>query len=133
MSYLIDTDVIIDGLSRQPKTIELLRRLVTDGLAVSILTLGELYEGAYIHTDPAAQILKVQQFLDEYRVFGVTEEVMQTFARERARLRREGRMIPDFDLTIASTAIARQLTLVSRNLRHFERVQGLQLLTVEPG
>lgn len=131
MNYLIDTDVIIDGLNNRPASIELFGRLVSDGLAVSILSLGELYDGAYIHPDPLTYFLKVHQFVDAYRILGVSEETMQIFARERARLRRQGRLIPDFDLAIAATAVAHQIRLVSRNRRHFERVVGLDLLTVD--
>lgn len=43
-------------------------------------------------------------------------------------LRAEGRLIPDFDVVIAATALAHDLTLVTRNRRHFDRIAGLTLL-----
>ena len=44
-----------------------------------------------------------------------------------ARLRQQGQLIPDMDLFIASTALEYELTLLTRNVRHFERVPDLAL------
>jgi tRNA(fMet)-specific endonuclease VapC len=131
MTYLIDTDVTIDGLNNRRASIELLSQLANDGLAISVLSLGELYDGAYIHPDLATYFFKIHEFIEAYRILGVSEDTMRIFARERARLRRQGLPIPDFGLVIAATAISRQLTLVSRNRRHFERIEGLNLLTID--
>ena len=45
----------------------------------------------------------------------------------RAFLRRQGQLIPDLDLLIAATALAHDLTLVTRNRRHFSRILSLRL------
>jgi predicted nucleic acid-binding protein len=52
---------------------------------------------------------------------------MERFGRIRGQLRRDGNLVGDMDLLIASTAIAHDLTLVTRNRRHFERIPGLEL------
>lgn len=52
---------------------------------------------------------------------------MQRFAAIRAELRRTGRMISDLDIIIAATALQYDLTLLTFNRRHFERVTGLRL------
>lgn len=52
------------------------------------------------------------------------------FARERSRLRRAGTPIGDFDLLIGATALRYNLTLLSNNRRHFQRISGLNLLSV---
>jgi len=66
-------------------------------------------------------------FLADYAVLPVTESVAATFARTRARLRRRGQLIPDMDLLIAATALTYGLSLVTRNRRHFGRIDGLRL------
>jgi len=129
MSYLIDTDLIIDALHDHSSALDLLDRLVPSGLAISILTLGELYEGVHRSADPAAHRVGMHQFLDGYRIIGLDDPTMDRFARERATLRQQGLLIPDFDLLIAATALAHQLTLVTRNTRHFQRIPTLQLYT----
>ena len=122
MVYLVDTDVIIDGLNQRSAAIELLDRIAAVGLAISVVSLGELFEGGYTQRDPVAFFAKLQQFLSGYQTLRVDQDVMHVFAQERARLRREGRMISDFDLVIGAIAIVHSLRLVSRNRRHFQRL-----------
>ena len=54
MSSLINTDLIIDALHDHSSAFALLDRLAPSGIAISILTLGELYEGVYRSPDPVA-------------------------------------------------------------------------------
>jgi predicted nucleic acid-binding protein len=49
------------------------------------------------------------------------------FAKERGRLRAAGSLIGDFDLLIGVTAIQNDLTLLTNNRRHFERINGLNI------
>ncbi len=129
MSYLIDTDLIIDVLHERSTALDLLDRLASDGLAISILSLGELYEGAYRLPNPAAHRADIRRILSDYRVLGLSDTTMDRFARERAMLRQQGALIPDFDLLIAATALVHQLVLVTRNTRHFRRIPMLSLYT----
>ena len=131
MSNLIDTDLIIDGLNNQPYVLEGLEKRAETGVAVSIISLGELYEGAYRDPDPDPRLAGMRQFLAGYQVLGLSEDAMVVFARERERLRRQGQLIPDLDLLIAATAVASGLTLVTRNTRHFARITGLQLASID--
>lgn len=52
---------------------------------------------------------------------------IKVFAKEKARLRKLGTPIEEFDLLIASAAIAEDLVLVTDNTRHFQRIEGLKL------
>jgi tRNA(fMet)-specific endonuclease VapC len=54
---------------------------------------------------------------------------MKRFARIRGQLRRQGLTVQDPDLLIAATALTHQLTLVTRNLRHFRRIPDLMIHT----
>lgn len=68
-----------------------------------------------------------REFLSDYASLPLTDAIVERFARLRAELRRQGRLIPDMDLLIAATALEEDLTLVARNFRHFERITGLKL------
>jgi predicted nucleic acid-binding protein len=57
---------------------------------------------------------------------------MKRFARLRGELRRQGQLIPDPDLLIAATALQHDLTIVTRNVRHFQRIPGLKLYQATP-
>src|SRR5947209_3668992 len=128
MSYLVDTDWIIDGLSGRRETLTFLEEHRDDGLGISIVTLGELYEGAYGRSDPDEHIASVEQFLRLFTILPLSDATMQHFGRLRALLRQRGNLIPDFDLLIAATALEHNSVLVTRNRRHFERIPELQLL-----
>ncbi len=127
MSYLIDTDLIIDGLHSLSPALSLLEHLAPTGLALSILSLGELCEGAFLSPNPELHLHGVDEFLRGYRLLSLDEPTIRRFAQERASLRLQGLLIPDFDLLIAATALTHQLTLVTRNIRHFQRIPNLQI------
>jgi tRNA(fMet)-specific endonuclease VapC len=127
MSYLVDSNVIIDGLKGISSATETLASLENAGLAVSTITLAEVYEGAFGQAEPAQHLESARRFLAGFSVIEVTESVALRFAKLRHTLRRQGNLIPDMDLLIAATALEFKLTLLTRNLRHFERVPDLKL------
>jgi len=99
-------------------------------LALSILSLAELYEGVYYSRDPEGDAQDLNNFLRGVTVLGIDEAVVQIFGRERGRLRAAGTLIGDFDLLIAATALQHNLTLLTNNRSHFERVAGVQMESV---
>ena len=105
----------------------ILRPLFSTGVAVSLLTLGEMYEGAYASANPEAHLERLQRFLLSFRVLGVNEPMMRLFGETRSLLRRRGELIPDIDLLIAVTALHYDLTLLTFNRRHFERIPELRI------
>ena len=131
MRYLVDTDWVIDHLRRVVQVTRRLDALAPEGLALSIVSLAELYEGVYSSRDPSRVEAALTEFLSpELTVLGVDAETCQIFGRNRAQLRREGRLIADFDLLIAATCLRHNLILLSNNRRHFEQVEGLTIISV---
>lgn len=127
MSYLVDSDWLIDAIAGVRSAWDPLEHHASSGLSASIITLGELFEGAYSLPDPGIHIENLRRFLSGFNVLGLTEPIMQLFAQNRYRLRRRGNLIPDLDLLIAATALHHDLTLMTRNVRHFARIPGLKL------
>ena len=62
-------------------------------------------------------------------VLYLNEAIARIFAQERRRLRSIGALIGDFDLLIGATAIHHNLTLLTNNRRHFERIEGLSIVS----
>ncbi len=56
-----------------------------------------------------------------------TDDVSRHFGRVKADLERRGRRVDDFDVAIAAHALALGATVVTRNLRHFAHVGGLEV------
>jgi predicted nucleic acid-binding protein len=127
VKYLIDTDWLIDTIGGVAAASQTLDEIGQDGPAISIISIGEYLDGAFGSPEPDLEIQKFQHFLSRMAVLGIDESTMETFAKVRNYLRRRGRLIPDFDLLIASTALQYDLTLLTRNTRHFSRIPNLRL------
>jgi tRNA(fMet)-specific endonuclease VapC len=125
--YLLDTDWAIHYLNASVAITQRVDAYRADGVAVSIVTVAELYEGVYGSTDPEDTERTVQQFLKGVPVLGIDEPVARRFGQERARLRAAGQLIGDVDLLIGATALTHGLTLLTNNRRHFERLEGLTI------
>lgn len=132
MKYLVDSDFLADYLKGRAPAIDLLVRLRVDGLAVSVITLGEVYEGIFFGYDPRGNERGLIQLLRRVTVLPVTEQIARRYARIRGELRQRGRLIGDPDLLIAATALHHGLTLLTRNRRDFERVPALDLWRDDP-
>ena len=127
MRYLIDTDWVIHHLNGRPDIIQRLQALQAEGLGLAVIVLAELYEGIYYSRDPGQSEQKLNDFLESVTLVGMDEETAKIFGRERGRLRAAGMMIGDMDLLIAATALQYDLTLLTNNRNHFERIEGLRL------
>src|SRR6266851_2976788 len=127
MKYLVDSDYIADYLVARPSSTELLPSLASEGISISLLTVGEIYEGIYYGYHPEEGTIRFQRFLDTVYILRPTPGIMQRFARIRGELRRTGNIIGDFDILIGATALQHKLTLVTRNLRDYTRIPHLDL------
>jgi len=73
---------------------------------------------------------KNQKALDDF-LTGVTVipifHAIDLYAKEKARLRKSGLTIDDFDLLIGVTAVTNNLVMVTNNTGHFQRIKGIEL------
>jgi tRNA(fMet)-specific endonuclease VapC len=99
-------------------------------LAISIVSLAELYEGIYYSTDPLDNENALGEFLTGVSILGIDDEICRIFGRERGRLRNQNKIVSDFDLLIGSTCLNYNLTLLSGNRKHFEMIEGLQIYSM---
>lgn len=125
--YLLDTDIIVDHLRGKRIIAE---KVIGDGASISIITLGELLYGAYKSDNPESSL---RDLVEKLNILGLTvenlnETIMVEFGKIKTDLEKRGSRIEDFDLLIAATAKILDLTLVTRNLGHFQRIKGLKLL-----
>ena len=129
ISYLIDTDWVISQLHGKLQIQNRLLQLQPDGLGISIISMAELYEGIIYSNDPSGNQKKFEDFLSSVVIFDVNDEICRLFAEHRGFLRKQGLMIGDFDLLIASTCLYHNLILLTNNRKHFERINGLQIIS----
>jgi tRNA(fMet)-specific endonuclease VapC len=130
IAFLIDTDWVIEHLRGRRPVTQRLRQLEEQGLAISVITLAELWEGVYYSRDPARSQAGLEEFVSGVAVLGLDEEICRRFGRLRGSLRKQGKLIGDFDLLIAGSALEHQLTLLTNNRRHFENIEELRIETL---
>lgn len=129
MNYILDTDVISNLLRRAPST-TLVRRLASvdpEEQYTTSITLGELVFGAHRVPDRTQDLLqRIDSVIGpDLLVLPFDEPAARSYGIIRAALEQAGTSIGDADLRIAAIAIARDMTVVTANVRHFERVPGL--------
>ena len=127
MKYLVDPAWVASWLNGQADATTLLRTLAPDGIAISLVTFGEIYEGIFYGRNPSAAERVFRQFLRGAPVLPLNRTIMRGFARIRGELRARGQVISDTDILIGATASYHRLILVTRNTRHFGRIAGLTL------
>lgn len=129
--YLIDTGWIIRHLRGHQAYTDRLDMLRPDGLAVSMISVAELYEGVALARDAAAATSAIQAVLAKVQLFPVDEETCRQFGILSARFRRKGNHPGDFDVMIAATAVQHNLTVLTTDKDDFSRFEDLRII-VEP-
>ncbi|MDN3635558.1 PIN domain-containing protein [Neolewinella lacunae] len=119
MRYLLDTDMLISFLKDEYHVAEKIDRVGIENCYVSEISIAELTYGAYNSEKIQKHLSEVNQIENLFEVLPLFSAI-DTFAREKVRLRKEGNLIPDFDLIIGCTAVANNMTMVTNNVKHLE-------------
>ncbi len=124
--YLLDTNIVIYVIKRRP--IEILQTFNenTGRMAISAITLSELYHGAEKSSRINDNLRVIEDFCSRLEVLPYTAKAAQHYGAIRAALERRGETIGVNDLHIAAHARSEGLTVVSNNLGEFSRVPALQ-------
>lgn len=118
--YLFDTTVIIDYLRNDPKVPTLFNEIQSP--TVSAITVCEVYQGARNNLE----LKKLKSTLSSFKVYHLSEPISKRllYLVERYHLS-SGLLISDG--IIAATALENQLTLLTSNSKHFQRIEGLKV------
>lgn len=129
MPYLIDSDIVIDHLKDDEETLELIGWLSEDLVSISVITYMEDYHGVLRSPDPDNANQKFNAFMARVPALPISVEVAKRCATVREELRQSGRSFRPrgLDLLIAATAMEYDLTLVTRNTKHYDDILGLEL------
>ncbi len=87
------------------------------GIAVSVITSAEVYQGVFYSRDPECNEDQFLCFLTGCEVLGVNDAIRRLFAMERGRLKDAGEMIGDFDILIGVNAVHCGFKLLSNSRR----------------
>ena len=126
LRYLLDTNIVVYVIKRKPLSALQLFNDNEGHMAISSITLAELLHGAEKSNAPVRSLAVVEDFCSRLEVLPYGAKAAQHYGSIRAALERRGQSIGVNDLHIAAHARSEGLTLVSNNLREFERVEALQ-------
>jgi tRNA(fMet)-specific endonuclease VapC len=127
MSYLLDTDTCIYWLRGRESVKQTMLAQPWNTLAICVITVAELYFGAYNSTRIEQNLTRAERFMASLAVLSLDAPALKTFGELKSQLRKTGQSVADFDLLIASIALANKRILVTNNTRHYERIPNLQI------
>jgi tRNA(fMet)-specific endonuclease VapC len=128
LRYLLDTNICIYiAKQRPPSVAQRFEKLAAGSVGMSVVTWGELCFGAEKSQQRAQALDTLERLQALIPVIALDDSSGVTYGAIRAHLERAGTPIGNNDLWIAAHALALKVTLVSNNLREFERVPKLKL------
>lgn len=130
MRYLLDTNICIYLINRKPQHEAVLRHM--DGLMygdilISSITVAELRYGVAKSARPEQNKENFESFIERFEVAAFDDAAAAAYGNIRATLECAGTPIGPLDTLIAAHALCLQCTLVTNNVREFERVAGLKI------
>jgi len=131
--YLLDSNICIlavGGRSRRESLSGMVQAIRPEGLAISVITYGEVREGALYSERPTWNVDLWDGFTAGLDILSVTVQIAEVWSEVRGWLRRRGNIVKDNDLLIASTALYFDMAVVTRDAKDFARVPGLDLLVI---
>ncbi len=133
MPYLIDSDWVIDHLEDEPEATRLLSQLAEEGIAISIVTCMEVFQGLERSPNPPEAHVKFQTLVDTVPIIPLSIPVARRCARVREALRRQNKRVNQraLDLIIAATVLEHDFTLVTRNISDYDDIPDVRLY--QPG
>ena len=128
MGYMLDTSICSYVLRSRPPSVKGRFDAAGPGaLAISTVVLAELICGAARHPKAAAIRREIADLVSRLEVVPWDEAAAEHYGEIRATLERHGTPLGAMDMMIAAHARSREATLVSNDVGHFDRVDGLQL------
>lgn len=126
--YLLDTNICIYIRHKRPdEVLRRFRKLRPGEAALSVITYGELLDGATKSEHRVAALEKLRELVHLLPALSLPESAAEAYGAIRAELESKGEMIGNNDLWITAHAVVAGLTLVTNNESEFRRVRGLRI------
>ena len=128
MLHVLDTDTVIYILKRRPPDVAAhFERCTPEEVAISAVSVAELMYGAEKSQHPVKARRAVERVANFLRVLPFDERAARVYGRVRGHLEKLGTPIGALDTLIGAHALSVHATLVTNNVREFERIPGLKV------
>jgi len=122
--FLLDTNICIYFIKGQFDLHRKIAAVGEENCLLSEVTIVELKYGIENSVQKEKNRKNIEAFIAKFDILPIFP-VLDIYAKEKARLKTTGRMLDDFDLLIGTTAIFNNLTLVTKNVSDFDRLDGI--------
>ena len=123
---LLDTDTCI-GLLKGDNAVVAAWRSCGEKCALPSMVIGELYFGAFKSAFREEELDRVDRFVDIFPEIRPSRRSMHRFGEIKATLELKGTPLADADIIIAATAIEEEFSLVTGNVKHYNRIEALAI------
>jgi tRNA(fMet)-specific endonuclease VapC len=130
VKYLLDSNAVIALMKGHPGFVSELRRHKPQDFAIPAIVAHELFYGAYKGQRVVDNLARVEAL--QFETLNFDREDARMAGEIRAELASLGTPIGVYDVLIAGQAVARDLILITHNVREFQRVQKLRFEDWEP-
>jgi tRNA(fMet)-specific endonuclease VapC len=127
VKYILDSDTLIYFLKGQRQVVDALSRRGSTELSTTIINHSELFFGAFNSTKKSENIEIIRDFFKAMIILPFCEASSLIFAEQKALLKKQGNIVADMDLMIASISLKHKAILVTNNTQHFTRIKNLKL------
>ncbi len=125
MTFILDTDTTIYWLKGDESIERKISKIGLPNVGITVLTCCELYSGAYNSKKIKENLRTIEKLKQKIKVIHTSNEVDRNFGRIKATLESCGTPLDDSDMLIASIVISNDAILVTNNINHFKRIEGL--------
>ena len=123
--YLLDTNICIFFMKGKYALDKKIMQAGVENCFISEITAAELLYGAY-HSKNERHISEIKQFISEFTVIPITS-IIDDFAKQKDILIASGQIIDDFDIFIGMTAVKNDFVMVTDNVKHLSRINGIRI------
>ena len=122
--YLLDTNICIYFIKGQYELNKIIAEVGEQNCFISEMTVAELKYGVENSKTVEAMRKIVEVFIPKFFVIPIYNS-LDIYAKEKAKLRKQGMMIDDFDILIGATAVANNMVMVTNNVAHLSRLDNI--------
>ena len=124
--YLLDTNICIYFLKGQFNLHQKMKAVGIENCFVSEITIAELKYGVEKSNQKIKNKETLEKFQGKFTILPIFT-ALDIYAKEKARLKVKGKILDDFDLLIGATAIVNNLTIATRNVNDFNRLNEINI------
>ncbi len=122
--YLLDSNICIFFIKGQYELNKKIAEVGEQNCFISEMTVAELKYGIENSNTIETMRVIVEAFIPKFAIFPIYNS-LNVYAKEKAKLRKQGLMLDDFDILIGATAISNDMIMVTNNVSHLNRLDNI--------